>query len=77
MAPICLPKSSKSNPDSRNGIAGTVTGQKFVLPYPQCVILASVSGCFENNNNNCCETKMPFIKNGPYINNLATLLLGH
>ena len=43
--------------------------QKLVLPYPQFVTFAIVSRCFENKNNNCCETKMPYVynKNGPQI----------
>ena len=53
--------------------------QKLVLPYPQSVTFAIVSRCFENKNNNCCETKMPFVylTNGKQIRNLAILLPRH
>ena len=35
--------------------------QKLVLPYPQSVTFTIVSRCFENKNNYCCGTKMPFV----------------
>ena len=35
--------------------------QKLVLHYPQSLTFAIVCRCFENKNNNYCETKMPFV----------------
>ena len=35
--------------------------QKLVLLYPQSVTFTIVSRCFENKNNDCCETKIPFV----------------